>query len=867
MVAQDRRRSSNGGNQPQRRRSPDNRSDSRSLTGRVGRDGRSSRIYIDEEEDSDKDTEEMPELVEKVSYSSFYLEKDNENDKILPASLTDDWEEKIGRLSRAETLAERSSRGSGTVVVVGPNVRTPPRRRRCSPGAESSSSSSSGCSNCGHGGRSKLANGMEAPVIPSRMSSLQRRSPTGRKSQLRRKSPIQRKSSLQRKTSFQRHGSLRLTPRIQPMSPTEVAVSERIAYPMSLKTVSSHSISEIHVRHSPPRVGKFSDIHSDTASMISSFFTPELRHLASQSSLRSSRAILVNPEPASTPITEQRHPGKAGAKISRFTRPYEPDIAEEDAEDCTRQVRRSEALKVQQRISVVLAAEESEEGQWTRGLSLVLLMVGICIAVFLISIDRTILSTAIPYITAEFQSTADIGWYGSAYLLTACAFQPVFGRVFTLFSIKWSYLLAIFIFVIGSLICAVAPNSTVLIVGCAVAGFASAGILTGSFVVVATAAPPKLRPIYTAVVGLVFGLGATVGPLLGGVFTDLVTWRWCFYMNIPLALVTMALFLLFFHHKQSTRSSQTIGDRILDLDLVGNVFLLSACVLLFLALEYASEGEAWSSKKIIGLLSGAGATTVVFAAWQWWKQDSALIPPAIITQRTVAASCVAAFATYGAMLIHSYFLPIWFQAIRGDDAISSGVDMIPYMATMAFFSLLAGIFVTVWGYFVPPAIIGGLVGTAGCALLLLLTPDTPASHLMGFEILVAAGLGMATQQGFTAVQTVLPEEEVPIAIAAVVASQSLGGAIFISVGNTLFQSRFMQASMTNMVSGVNMRMVLETGATAFRTAVPDSALPQILDLYNDALKATFTAAIPLAALAAIAACFMEWKSVKGKKTL
>ncbi|KAL2178809.1 major facilitator superfamily domain-containing protein, partial [Thermothelomyces heterothallicus CBS 202.75] len=120
----------------------------------------------------------------------------------------------------------------------------------------------------------------------------------------------------------------------------------------------------------------------------------------------------------------------------------------------------------------------------------------------------------------EFRSTPDIGWYGSAYLLTACAFQPMFGRVFTLFSVKKAYLTAMFLFELGSLLCGVAPSSIVLIVGRAIAGLGSAGILTGSFVVVGTAVPLQSRPILMAVVGTMFGVGATTGPLLGGVFTD-----------------------------------------------------------------------------------------------------------------------------------------------------------------------------------------------------------------------------------------------------------------------------------------------------------------------------------------------------------
>ncbi|KAG7049674.1 major facilitator superfamily transporter [Colletotrichum scovillei] len=566
-----------------------------------------------------------------------------------------------------------------------------------------------------------------------------------------------------------------------------------------------------------------------------------------------------------TPVTEQRHPGKTDARISRFARQFEPGIDEVDGGDYQRQVTYLDMARAEKHGSVVSPSSGSEvEGeQGVEGWRLAVLVIGICLAVFSISADRSLLTTAIPQITSELQSTADIGWYGSAQLLTICAFQPVFGRVFMLFSVKWAYVLATFLFLAGSLTCGLAPGSLALIGGRAVAGFGSAGVLTGSFVVIATAVPVRVRPVCTAIVGLIFGLGAMVGPLLGGVFTGLVTWRWCFYINLPIAGFTLIVFLLFFHPRQQPQHKKTFLNKIFDLDLIGNVLLLGACVMLFLALQYITQGEPLSSTRIIGLLSGAGATAIVFAAWQWWKQDGALFTPAIITQRTVAASCVAAFATYGALLIHIYFLPIWFQAVRGESALSSGVDMLPYVAAIALFSLLAGIFVSIVGHPPAPAIIGGMIATAGCGKLLTLSPDTPTPHWIGFEILVAAGFGMAIQQGFTAVQAVLPPDEVPVGTAAVVASQALGGAVFVSIGNALFQNHLLRAS----APGVDIPAVLGAGVTAFRTVVPAETLPIMVSVYNDALRVVLTAAIPLAAVSAIAACFMEWKSYCDKEEI
>ncbi|OTB05675.1 hypothetical protein M426DRAFT_56491 [Hypoxylon sp. CI-4A] len=579
---------------------------------------------------------------------------------------------------------------------------------------------------------------------------------------------------------------------------------------------------------------------------------PHLRHLATIR-IDDSKFRITSDTPRHklvTPVEDQRHPGKPGVRLSKTQKTFEPEVQDESSGD-----ERSQN-------SSATEGESTEKDQFLHGIPLLLLIIGLSLVVFLISIDRTIITTATPYITAEFSSTADIGWYGSSYLLTACAFQPVFGRVFTLFNPKWSYLLSMFVFEIGSVISGWAPSSAALIVGRAIAGLGSAGILTGSFVIVATAVPLTARPIYTAIVGLMFGVGATIGPLIGGVFTDLVTWRWCFWINLPVGAVSMIVMTLVYHPQPHPGSRGKVKDRIISLDLIGNVILLGAAVMLFLALEATLTGAAWASAEVIGLLAGAGVTGLLFVGWLWWKKDTALIPPAIAKQRTVAASCLMAFFTYGALLIHTYFLPIWFQAILGYSAIQSGVAMIPYFVSNALFSVFSGIFVSVVGYFTPPAILGSAIGTVGCGIITMFYPNMSMGAWIGFEILASAGFGMSIQQGFTAVQTVLGPDELAVGTAAVVASQSLGGAVFISVGNNVFQNRLASLVAQTNIPGVDVRSVIAAGAVAFRDVVPAEDLPAMLELYNAALHTVLIVAVPLAGLSFLSCCLLQWKSVK-----
>jgi Fungal trichothecene efflux pump (TRI12) len=343
------------------------------------------------------------------------------------------------------------------------------------------------------------------------------------------------------------------------------------------------------------------------------------------------------------------------------------------------------------------------------------------------------------------------------------------------------------------------------------------------------------------------------------------TWRWCFYINLPIGVATIAAMILFFNPKNHGQSHRGFLDRCLDLDIIGNIIILGGAIMLFLALEFTTQGISWSSSEIIGLLTGFGITSIMFVAWQWWKGEDALMPPRIVTQRTVAASCGMLFLSYGALINLSYFLPIWFQAIRGASAIKSGVNMIPFFVVNSFFSLLAGVFVSIVGYATPPAIIGNALGTVGLGLLTLLNVDTTTAQWVGYEVLSGVGFGISAQQGFTAVQTVLDQDDMAVGMAAVVASQSLGGAIFLSVGNSVFQNQLLKASGENLLPGIDIKKVIDAGAAAFRNVVPTEDLPAILEVYNKALRTVFTVSIPLGGLAVLVSCFIEWKSVKTTK--
>lgn len=510
--------------------------------------------------------------------------------------------------------------------------------------------------------------------------------------------------------------------------------------------------------------------------------------------------------------------------------------------------------------------EEEDESRYPKSLQLVLITIALCLAVFCMALDNTIIATAIPRITDEFHAINDVGWYGSAYLLCTASFQLFYGKLYTFFSIKWLFLGALCVFEIGSAVCGSAPSSTAFIIGRAVAGLGSAGIFSGAMLIVADAVPLRKRPAYMGMIGGMYGIASVAGPLMGGAFTDKLTWRWCFYINLPIGAVTL-LFVGFFYNPAGRFARKLEGgwrEKLEQFDLFGTPIFLALVICLLLALQWGGSTYPWSDARIIALLTVFAVLLIVFICIQFWKQETATVPPRILKQRSIAAGAFFILCVGAAFFAFIYYLPIWFQAIKSVSAVKSGIMNIPMVLSVVVFSMVSGITVTAVGYYAPFTLAASVCMAVGGGLLSTFTPSTGHAKWIGYQVIFGAGVGFGMQQPMLAAQTVLKKKDVPIGTAIMMFSNTIGGAIFVSVAQNVFTNGLLK-NVKEIVPNLPSAFILRTGATEIKDKVPHQYLAGVQLAYNNAIVQAFYAGVAMGALSIIGAVFIEWKSVKGKK--
>lgn len=490
--------------------------------------------------------------------------------------------------------------------------------------------------------------------------------------------------------------------------------------------------------------------------------------------------------------------------------------------------------------------------------------------VFCVALDNTIIATAIPKITDAFGALNDIGWYSSAYLLCSCAFQLLYGKLYARYNKKYVFLSGLLLFEVGSVVCGAAPSSIALIVGRAIAGLGAAGLFTGAMIIIAHSVELEKRPTYTGLIGGMFGIASVIGPLLGGAFTDAIhaTWRWCFYINLPFGAITAVILMIWLRMPATRERESTAWNTFMEFDPLGTIAFVPGVICLLLALQWGGTTYPWSDGRIIALFVVFAVLIISFVGiqiyWSRVNERRATIPIRIATKRSIYGGALFGLCLTAAFMSFVYFLPIWFQAVKGTTAVQSGIDSLPLILAQAVGSLAAGILITRIGYYVPFMYASIVFAAIGAGLITTFTVDISSGKWIGYQILFGLGSGLGFQQPSLAAQAVLGMKDVSIGVSFVFFIQFLGGALFTSVSQNVF-SNHLVTNIINSGIAIDPAVVIRTGATQLVQILPAADLPAVLVAYNDALVSAFQVSMIMTCLAILFVPFMEWKSVKGKQ--
>jgi EmrB/QacA subfamily drug resistance transporter len=459
----------------------------------------------------------------------------------------------------------------------------------------------------------------------------------------------------------------------------------------------------------------------------------------------------------------------------------------------------------------------------------------------LAALDQTIVATALPTIVGDLGGATHLSWVVTAYLLASTATTPLWGKLGDMYGRKVFFQAAIVIFLVGSALAGLSQSMGELIAFRAVQGIGGGGLMIGAQTIVGDVVAPARRGRYLGVFGAVFGATSVLGPLVGGLIVDHASWRWVFYVNLPIGLVALVVTQAFLPTVQR-RVSQVI-------DYLGAALLAAGTTCLVLMTSLGGTTYAWASPQVVGFGVAGVALIALFVAVER-RAAEPILPLRLFKNRVFGVSGAIAFVVGFAMFGAITFLPLYLQIVRGVNPTVSGLRLLPMMAGLLFTSIGSAQLITRWGHYKPFPIIGTALMTVGLALLSRLEPDTSWLDASLYMLVFGLGLGSVLQVLIIAVQNAVDYQDLGSATSGVTYFRSIGG----SFGTAVFGSIFSSRLTTNIVhylggaaqpAGVNSARLSPEALEQ----LPPTVHHGLVLAYADALQSVFLAAVPIAAVA------------------
>ncbi|WP_106401602.1 MDR family MFS transporter [Actinocorallia populi] len=455
---------------------------------------------------------------------------------------------------------------------------------------------------------------------------------------------------------------------------------------------------------------------------------------------------------------------------------------------------------------------------------------GLLLGMFLAMLDGLVVGTALPTIAGDLGGLDRLPWVVTAYMLAAAATTPVWGKLGDLFGRKAVFVTAIVLFLAGSVLCGLARDMAQLIGFRAVQGLGAGGLMVGALAVIGVLVPPRDSGRIQSMIGVIMPIAYVGGPLLGGLLTDHLSWRWTFYVNVPVGAVALLLIATRVHPPPAPRGRPRI-------DYAGAALLTASIVALTLLASWAGTAYPWASPQILGL----GAAGVLGVAWFVAVERRAaepIIPPRLFADRDFTVVQVLGFLVGAAMLTVTNYLPQYFQFVQGASPAAAGMLLLPLMFGMLGAQLLTGRLISADGRYRRYPILGGALMTAGVLALLQLGTGTPAPAASALTFLIGAGIGLLMQSSTLITMNSADPRDMGAANGTLMLFRTIGGSLGIALLGTLYAAR-MAADLTARLGPSTAAHLTEGGA------LTPALLPALPAETVDAVRSAVTGGLHL----------------------